>query len=300
MQYHNPAAAALPDFDPTIERLDGGRTHDQLSARDAAVIVDALNTALGDDAAPDRHGRLRFMQQQLLRLMGRDSDSELVLQDSDFAEGGVEPVRMLEHLGVGPNFDGIRLDRTISQHLVDECGGLRELGVLGALGHMHTPYTVVFSQDAAESAWFDDFRRRRLTPNGNTDVMVCYWLRQGRRLSSLSVYRREGERRFSKEDRIRLSLMTRAVAPVLDEQFYDKIDADEFGLDKLTPRQREVLTCLLRGLSEKEAAQALVVSTHTVHSHVKSLYATYDVTSRGELMAHFVDKRVRRLTGLAA
>lgn len=57
---------------------------------------------------------------------------------------------------------------------------------------------------------------------------------------------------------------------------------------KLSPRLRDVLYGLLRGDGEKQIAHALRLSPHTVHEYVKLLYATFDVASRGELLAKFI------------
>lgn len=64
--------------------------------------------------------------------------------------------------------------------------------------------------------------------------------------------------------------------------------ADSVG--DLTPRQREVLSLLLKGLSEKEVAGDLHLSRHTVHNHVKAIYRAMEVSSRVEL--------IRRCSGL--
>jgi len=53
----------------------------------------------------------------------------------------------------------------------------------------------------------------------------------------------------------------------------------------LSDGQRQVLRLLVQGVSEKEAAAALHVSYHTVHSHVKLIYRQLGVSSRGELVA---------------
>lgn len=53
---------------------------------------------------------------------------------------------------------------------------------------------------------------------------------------------------------------------------------------KLTRRQQEVLDCLLSGLSTKEIAQALHISPHTVHNHIKLVYRAFGVSGRGELL----------------
>ena len=53
----------------------------------------------------------------------------------------------------------------------------------------------------------------------------------------------------------------------------------------LSPRLRQTLTSLLNGASEKQIAQALGLSQHTIHVYVKQSYRRYRVSSRGELLA---------------
>lgn len=65
---------------------------------------------------------------------------------------------------------------------------------------------------------------------------------------------------------------------------------DEQG-PRLSPRQRETLTLLLQGKTEKEVAVALGLSTHTVHQYVKGLYRLYGVTTRGALVARALQGR---------
>jgi DNA-binding CsgD family transcriptional regulator len=51
---------------------------------------------------------------------------------------------------------------------------------------------------------------------------------------------------------------------------------------------RPVLQRLLAGDAEKQAAQKLGLSRHTVHEYTKILYRIFGVNSRGELLAQFV------------
>src|SRR5688572_27097195 len=62
-------------------------------------------------------------------------------------------------------------------------------------------------------------------------------------------------------------------------------------IDTLPRRLRPVLQHLLRGDGEKQVAQKLGLSRHTVHEYVKVLYRTLNVSSRAELLAQFIDKR---------
>jgi DNA-binding CsgD family transcriptional regulator len=56
----------------------------------------------------------------------------------------------------------------------------------------------------------------------------------------------------------------------------------------LSPRLRQTLDGLLRGLAEKQIASELSISRHTVHVYVKQLYTTYNVSSRSELLSRWI------------
>lgn len=66
-----------------------------------------------------------------------------------------------------------------------------------------------------------------------------------------------------------------------DQQEQRKPDDDE---PELSPREYELLQLLARGQSNRQAAEALSVSPHTVGDHVKSIYRKLGVSSRGEAM----------------
>lgn len=61
----------------------------------------------------------------------------------------------------------------------------------------------------------------------------------------------------------------------------------------LAPRVQQTLTLLLQGEGEKQIARILNLSKHTVHVYVKSLYKAFDVCTRSELMARFVNASVQ-------
>lgn len=63
----------------------------------------------------------------------------------------------------------------------------------------------------------------------------------------------------------------------------------------LTPAQMKVLACLLEGMIEKEVGVKLGISHHTVHNHVREIYAHLNVRSRGELMARFIPSNLEPL-----
>lgn len=52
----------------------------------------------------------------------------------------------------------------------------------------------------------------------------------------------------------------------------------------LSPRQLEIIRCLVDGLDEAAAAERLGISPHTVHTHMNRLYQKVGVKSRCELV----------------
>lgn len=74
-----------------------------------------------------------------------------------------------------------------------------------------------------------------------------------------------------------------------------------FG-DALSPRQVEVLRCLLAGMSTQETAEHLWLSIHTVRSHLQRMRRQFDMSSTVELVSKAraegippLDQNVRRL-----
>ena len=59
----------------------------------------------------------------------------------------------------------------------------------------------------------------------------------------------------------------------------------------LTPSEREVALALCRGLTDKEVADRLFRSYHTVRTQKKSIYRKVGVTKDTELMAAMICER---------
>jgi predicted ATPase/DNA-binding CsgD family transcriptional regulator/Tfp pilus assembly protein PilF len=57
----------------------------------------------------------------------------------------------------------------------------------------------------------------------------------------------------------------------------------------LTKREVEVLRLIAQGLTDAQVAERLVVSAHTVHAHLRSIYGKLDVTSRAAATRFAVD-----------
>jgi DNA-binding NarL/FixJ family response regulator len=60
--------------------------------------------------------------------------------------------------------------------------------------------------------------------------------------------------------------------------------ADQAGLDDLTPREREILGLIARGLSNREIAAALTVEESTIRTHVKRILAKLELRDRIQIV----------------
>ena len=76
-------------------------------------------------------------------------------------------------------------------------------------------------------------------------------------------------------------LQSGAVAPVASE------------LDKLTPREREILDCLARGESNKSIARTLELAESTVKIHVQNVLKKLKLSSRVQAAVYAVEHRMQ-------
>ena len=67
-------------------------------------------------------------------------------------------------------------------------------------------------------------------------------------------------------------------------------------LEELTVREKEVLSSILSGESNREIAQALFISESTVKTHARNIFSKYDVGSRAELISTLLKNSIRLIT----
>ena len=85
-----------------------------------------------------------------------------------------------------------------------------------------------------------------------------------------------------------LGILTEVIAPALHTTLALRGQVSMAGL---TRRQRQTLALLLDGLSEKEVAARLHLSSGTVHDYIVQLYRHFAVSSRAELLSYFIQRR---------
>ena len=60
--------------------------------------------------------------------------------------------------------------------------------------------------------------------------------------------------------------------------------------EPLTPRQQEIVDCIVNGLSYKMTADKLGISLDTVRTHIKHIYEVLQINSKGELIKRTLEK----------
>jgi DNA-binding NarL/FixJ family response regulator len=75
--------------------------------------------------------------------------------------------------------------------------------------------------------------------------------------------------------------------------------ADQAKLDELTPREREVLELVARGLSNREVATALVVEESTIRTHVKRILMKLGLRDRIQIVIFAYETGVNPPAGAA-
>jgi DNA-binding NarL/FixJ family response regulator len=75
-------------------------------------------------------------------------------------------------------------------------------------------------------------------------------------------------------------------------QIPEKISKSSVNEYKLTPREKEVLLCIVNGLSYKMVAAELFISYETVRSHIKKIYEKLHVASLTEAVAKAIKQNI--------
>ena len=154
----------------------------------------------------------------------------------------------------------------------------------GPLGVAMRRRDVLGDAEWYESEYFNDVRRKA----GFDDFVYALRQETPGRLSGIALARELRDRPFSEEERNLIHLFHDEIARLAPPPRLVEAEA-------LTPRQRDVLRSLLTGAGEKQAAADLGISPQTLHAHVKSIYATYGVSSRAELLVRCLGTSRRAL-----
>lgn len=78
---------------------------------------------------------------------------------------------------------------------------------------------------------------------------------------------------------------TPLIAKKVMNMFQQQVAETKPGFIELSKREREVLQCLVKGMSYKMIAETCFISIETVHSHIKKIYEKLHVHSMSEAVA---------------
>ena len=82
------------------------------------------------------------------------------------------------------------------------------------------------------------------------------------------------------------------LAPEAVQALVQPVSAGPLLGDDLTPREREVLSLMVQGLSNPEIAERLVVSRATAKAHVSNVLSKLGVSNRAEAVVYAVQKKL--------
>ena len=106
----------------------------------------------------------------------------------------------------------------------------------------------------------------------------------------ITLHRAPGEREFSTREQRLLNFFHGELGRLIGRSL---VSATEPSPEKLSPRLRQTLACLVEGDGEKQVAARLDLSHATTHQYVSTLYRHFGVRSRAQLLAHII-KRMGR------
>lgn len=92
-------------------------------------------------------------------------------------------------------------------------------------------------------------------------------------------------------------LAARGPATILEEiptgsQVTTTVEISPTYPDELTRREVEVLRLVAQGLTNAQIAEALILSPHTVHAHVRSIHSKLGLTSRSAVTRYAFEHKL--------
>ena len=88
------------------------------------------------------------------------------------------------------------------------------------------------------------------------------------------------------------SHLSPSIAAKVMKMFQNQFVQKEQTYVSLTQREKEVLQCMVKGMSYKMVADACDISFNTVHSHVKNIYEKLHVNSAPEAVVKALEMRL--------
>lgn len=113
---------------------------------------------------------------------------------------------------------------------------------------------------------------------------TALFLMKNDRVLGLVDYSSRHDRRLSRSEKMSLEIIARYLAERFHEHLALHKTENMIASITLTPREKEVLHFIQKGLSNQQIADALFISINTVKKHVKRLYEKFEVKNRTSLV----------------
>jgi DNA-binding CsgD family transcriptional regulator len=162
------------------------------------------------------------------------------------------------------------------------------------LADLQAPFvTIAREQLADDRTWFgsDHGAECRRIAGFDEFIYSAYRVEDTGPVNVVGVHRLTGGKPFSTRDRRLVHILHHELGRLIGSRLATGRRGSA-PTDRLSPRMRQTLDCLLQGDSEKQVAGKLGLTRPTVHQYVTALYRHFGVSGRSELMALWVRKEL--------
>jgi len=245
-----------------------------LPVKDVRTIVDLLGRVAVLDA--DIHGKRRFLMNGLARMLRADIWMWLLVN----VEGSDQNLMAFMALSDGWENESSLLK--FSEGTVSPAVAFLNDRLSVAPGHR----TQRRSDVVPDKLWFSsELVRKYWEPSGCGEFINSKYPLGNGILSSVTLIRKPGRPNFTRREVCIFHLVTEEI-DWLHRQGSNAPAGSRVG--RLSTRQRQVLLQLLAGDSTKQIARKLCLSNYTINDHIKTIYARFGVSGRGELLSQFL------------
>lgn len=149
--------------------------------------------------------------------------------------------------------------------------------------------TATRSQVVSDAQWYRSVIHNEYRRAGGLDhcLSSVFQVSAAGAISAINADRAAGERDFSPRERRLLNFFHGELGPLIGRAL---VSDTELSPQRLSPRLRQTLACLVEGDSEKQVAARLGLSPATTHQYVTMLYRRFGVQSRAQLLAHVLKR----------
>ncbi|WP_019417029.1 response regulator transcription factor [Anoxybacillus sp. ST70] len=153
---------------------------------------------------------------------------------------------------------------------------------------------IIFSYDSSEDIKYFFYKNESYLKKQTADISQPILLKYG--LVHLMVFPIETKMKncqallfvsypYHNDAHHYITCLIETVSLIIQKKYIEELFALE--IQQLSEREKQIFFLILKGYSNKEIAQELVLSQHTIKNHVNNLFQKLDVKRRSQLIAKF-------------